>query len=193
MSKLMTTLMASLFAMSVSGVAIAADAAKMDSKSMMAKADGDYKAAKAKIKGDSEAAEAQCKKMAAAEKKSCKKDAEAKEKAAKADAVIVGSSSFFGQQRRQIAELALGYRIPSMFALRTNVEAGGLISYGQNIADDFRRSATYVDKLFKGAKPGDLPVEQPNRYFLVINLKTAKALGFSIPDKLLALADEVIE
>ncbi|HEV2038665.1 MAG TPA: cell envelope biogenesis protein TolA [Casimicrobiaceae bacterium] len=86
MSKLMLTLMAGLFAMSVNGVAIAADPVKMDAKSMQATADGDYKAAKAKIKGDSEAAEAQCKKMAAAEKKSCKKDAEAKEKAAKADA-----------------------------------------------------------------------------------------------------------
>jgi putative ABC transport system substrate-binding protein len=111
----------------------------------------------------------------------------------KADAVIVGSSSFFGQQRRQIAELALGYRIPSMFALRTNVEAGGLISYGQNIADDFRRSATYVDKILKGAKPGDMPVEQPTRFELVVNLKTAKALGVTIPQTILLRADEVIE
>src|ERR1700682_530459 len=111
----------------------------------------------------------------------------------KADAVIVGSSSFFNQQRRQIAELALGYRIPSMFALRTNVEAGGLISYGQNIADDFRRSATYVDKIFKGANPGEMPVEQPTRFQLVVNLKTAKALGVTIPQTILLRADEVIE
>ena len=111
----------------------------------------------------------------------------------KADAVIVGSSSFFNQQRRQIAELALGYRIPSMFALRTNVEAGGLISYGQNIADDFRRSATYVDKIFKGANPGEMPVEQSTRFQLVVNLKTAKALGVTIPQTILLRADEVIE
>jgi putative tryptophan/tyrosine transport system substrate-binding protein len=111
----------------------------------------------------------------------------------KADAVIVGSSSFLTQQRRQIAELALKYRIPSMFAIRLNVEAGGLISYGQNIADDFRRSATYVDKILKGAKPGDLPVEQPVSFELVVNLKTAKALGLTIPQTILLRADEVIE
>jgi putative ABC transport system substrate-binding protein len=110
-----------------------------------------------------------------------------------ADAVIVGSSSFLTQQRRQIAELALKYRIPSMFAIRSNVEAGGLISYGQNIVDDFRRSATYVDKILKGAKPGDLPVEQPVSFELVVNLKTAKALGLTIPQSLLLRADEVIQ
>jgi putative ABC transport system substrate-binding protein len=111
----------------------------------------------------------------------------------KADAVIVGSSSFFAQQRRQIAELGLEYRIPSMFALRTNVEAGGLISYGQNIADDFQRSATYVDKILKGAKPGDMPVEQPTEFELVVNLKTAKAIGVTIPQSILLRADEVIQ
>jgi putative ABC transport system substrate-binding protein len=111
----------------------------------------------------------------------------------RADAVIVGSSSFFTQQRRQIAELALKYRIPSMFAIRSNVEAGGLISYGQNVADDFRRAATYVDKILKGAKPGDLPVEQPLSFELVVNLKTAKALGLTIPQSILLRADEVIE
>ncbi len=111
----------------------------------------------------------------------------------KADAVIVGSSSFFSEQRRQIADLALKYRIPSMFAIRANVEAGGLISYGQNIADDFRRSATYVDKILKGAKPGDLPVEQPVSFELVVNLKTANALGITIPQAILLRADEVIQ
>ena len=110
-----------------------------------------------------------------------------------ADAVIVGSSSFFTQQRRQIAELALKYRIPSMFAIRSNVEAGGLISYGQNIADDFRRAATYADKTLKGAKPGDLPVEQPVSFELVVNLKTAKAIDLTIPQTILVRADEVIE
>ena len=109
------------------------------------------------------------------------------------DAVIVGNSSFFSQQRRQIAELALKYRIPSMFSIRANVEAGGLISYGQNIADDFRRSATYVDKILKGAKPADLPVEQPMSFELVVNLKTAKALGLTIPQEILLRADEVIQ
>jgi putative ABC transport system substrate-binding protein len=111
----------------------------------------------------------------------------------KADAVIVGSSSFLTQQRRQIAELALKYRLPSMFAIRANVEAGGLISYGQNIADDFRRSASYVDKILKGAKPGDLPVEQPVSFELVVNLKTAKAIGLTIPQSILLRADEVIQ
>lgn len=109
------------------------------------------------------------------------------------DAVIVGNSSFFSQQRRQIAELALKYGIPSMFSIRANVEAGGLISYGQNIADDFRRSATYVDKILKGAKPADLPVEQPMSFELVVNLKTAKALGLTIPQEILLRADEVIQ
>jgi putative ABC transport system substrate-binding protein len=111
----------------------------------------------------------------------------------KADAVIVGSSSFFAQQRRQIAQLGLEYRIPSMFALRTNVEAGGLISYGHNIAGDFQRSATYGDKILKGAKPGDLPVEQPTQFELVVNLKTAKAIGVTIPQSILLRADEVIQ
>jgi putative ABC transport system substrate-binding protein len=109
------------------------------------------------------------------------------------DAVIVGSSSFFTQQRQQIAELSLKHRIPSMFAIRANVEAGGLISYGQNIADDFYRSAVYVDKILKGAKPGDLPVEQPLSFELVVNMKTAKALGLTIPEAILLRADEVIQ
>jgi putative ABC transport system substrate-binding protein len=111
----------------------------------------------------------------------------------KSDAVIVGNSSFFVQQRRQIAELALKYQVPSMFAIRANVEAGGLISYGQNIANDFQRSATYVDKILKGAKPGDLPVEQPVSFELVVNLKTANALGLTIPQAILLRADEVIQ
>ena len=111
----------------------------------------------------------------------------------KADAVIVGNSTLFIQQRRQIAELALKHRIPSMFGTRANVEAGGLISYGPNITDNYRRAATYVDKIIKGAKPADLPVEQPVTLELVVNLKTAKALGLTIPQSLLARADDVIQ
>ena len=111
----------------------------------------------------------------------------------KADAVIVGNSTLFIQQRRQIAELALKHRIPSMFGTRANVEAGGLISYGPNITDNYRRAATYVDKIIKGAKPADLPVEQPVTLELVVNLKTAKALGLTIPQSLLVRAHDVIQ
>jgi putative tryptophan/tyrosine transport system substrate-binding protein len=111
----------------------------------------------------------------------------------KADVVIVGSPTIFAQQHRQIAELALKYRMPSMFQDPVNVEVGGLMSYGQKITDIYLRSATYVDRIFKGAKPGDLPVEQPVSFELVVNLKTAKALGLTIPQTVLLRADEVIE
>ena len=83
--------------------------------------------------------------------------------------------------------------MPAMFPHRRYVEAGGLISYGQDFADSYRRAATYVDKIFKGAKPADLPVEQSTKFELVINRKTAKALGLTIPQELLLRADEVIE
>ncbi len=111
----------------------------------------------------------------------------------KADAVFVGSPTVFAQQHRQIAELALKYRMPSLFQDRVTVEAGGLMSYGQKLTDSYQRSATYVDKILKGAKPGDLPVEQPVSFELVVNLKTAKALGLTIPQSLLLRADEVIQ
>jgi putative ABC transport system substrate-binding protein len=111
----------------------------------------------------------------------------------KADAVIVGSPTTFFQQHRQIAELALKYRMPSMFQDRVYVEAGGFMSYGQKFTDNYERSATYVDKILKGAKPGDLPVEQPVSFELVVNLKTAKALGVTIPQTILLRADEVIQ
>jgi putative ABC transport system substrate-binding protein len=89
--------------------------------------------------------------------------------------------------------LALAARLPTMLSNREYVEAGGLMSYGPNFLDLFRRAGDYVDKILRGTKPGDIPVEQPTKFDLVINLKTAKALGLDIPDKLLALADEVIE
>jgi len=110
-----------------------------------------------------------------------------------AGAVIVAPDGFFQQQRRQIAELATKYRLPSISAFREYAESGLLISYGQNLADSYRRAATYVDKILKGAKPGDLPVEQPTTLELFINGKTAKALGLKIPQSLLIMADKVIE
>jgi len=110
-----------------------------------------------------------------------------------ADAVSVSASHLFFVQRSQIADLAVKHRMPSIFALREHSESGGLMSYGQNLADSYQRAATYVDKILKGAKPGDLPIEQATRLELVINLKTAKALGLTIPSSLRARADEVIE
>ena len=110
-----------------------------------------------------------------------------------AGAVIVAADAFFIQQGRQIADLARKHRMPSVFSFREQVDAGGLMSYGQHLADNFRRAATYVDKIFKGAKPADLPVEQSTKLELVINLRTAKALGLTITPELLVLATEVIE
>jgi putative tryptophan/tyrosine transport system substrate-binding protein len=106
--------------------------------------------------------------------------------------VELGSPLFFNYRVR-LAELALKHRLPGAFDFRELVEAGGLMSYGADINDLHRRAAVYIDKILKGAKPADLPVEQASKYQLVINLKTAKALGLTIPDKLLARADEVIE
>jgi len=108
-------------------------------------------------------------------------------------AVIVVRDGLFNQQARQIVELATKNRLPSIFANREYTEAGGLMSYGSNTADIFRRSATYVDKILKGAKPADLPIEQPTKFELIINGKTAKALGLKIPQSLLIMADKVIE
>ena len=96
-------------------------------------------------------------------------------------------------QRARLAELALKHRLPTMFGARENVEAGGLMSYGADRNDLVRRAALYIDKILKGAKPAELPVEQASKYQLVINLKTAKALDIEIPPTLLARADEVIE
>ena len=111
----------------------------------------------------------------------------------KAGALIVARGPFLNNQPRLIAELAAKHRLPTIAGLTEYVEAGGLISYGPSLTDLFRRGATYVDKIFKGAKPGDLPVEQPTKFELFINRKTAKALGLAIPQSLLISADQVIE
>jgi putative tryptophan/tyrosine transport system substrate-binding protein len=92
-----------------------------------------------------------------------------------------------------LAALALKHRLPGMFPFKENVVAGGLMSYGADPSDLYRRAAVYVDKILKGAKPADLPVEQASKYELIINLRTAKALGLEIPPQVLARADEVIE
>jgi putative ABC transport system substrate-binding protein len=110
-----------------------------------------------------------------------------------AGGIIVAGDPIFIQHGHQIAELAIKDRMPSVFLFRESVEAGGLMSYGQRVADNFWRAATYVDKIFKGAKPADLPVEQSTQLELVINGTTAKALGLTIPPELLVLATEVIQ
>ena len=111
----------------------------------------------------------------------------------RADALIVFPSTMLFNERTRIVDLAAKHRLPSMSQAREFVELGGLIAYGASITDLFRRAATYVDKILKGAKPSDLPVEQPTKFELVINLKTAKALGLSIPQSVLGRADHVIE
>lgn len=108
-------------------------------------------------------------------------------------AVVVLGDTLVFVQRRQIADLALKYGVASIYPVKQHVEAGGLMSYGVNLADMFRRAATYVDKIIKGAKPGDLPIQQATTLELVINLKTAKSLGLNIPQSILLRADQVIE
>lgn len=109
------------------------------------------------------------------------------------EGVIVADDAFFRGQRKQIADLAVKNRIPAIAPWREYVTAGGLMSYGQSIADSFRRAATYVDRILKGARPGDLPIEQPTRIHLALNRKTADALGLAMPHDLLLRADEVID
>jgi putative tryptophan/tyrosine transport system substrate-binding protein len=111
----------------------------------------------------------------------------------RADALYVCADPLMYTNRIRINTLALSVRLPTMHGLREYVEAGGLMSYGANIADHFRRNAEYVDKILRGAKPADIPVEQPTKFDLVINLTTAKVLGLDVPPSLLARADEVIE
>ena len=110
-----------------------------------------------------------------------------------ADGLIVGQDGLFIAYRKQVAELAAKYRLPAIYRSMESVEAGGLMAFGPNYRDLSRRAAVYVDKIVKGAKPGDLPVEQPTKFELIINLKAAKALGITIPQSLLLRADEVIQ
>ena len=99
----------------------------------------------------------------------------------------------FFSERKRLVELAAKYKVPTVYPWREPVDTGGLLAYGPNLPDLVRRAAVYVDRILKGAKPGDLPIEQPTKFELIINLKTAKALGLTIPSSLLARADEVIQ
>ena len=112
---------------------------------------------------------------------------------ASSQALLVLSGPTFAFHTKTIADLALKFRLPGMFILRTYVDVGGLMSYGVDIDASFRRVANFVAKVLNGAQPGDLPVEQPVKYELVVNLKTAKAIGIELPTSLLLRADEVIE
>jgi len=111
----------------------------------------------------------------------------------RAGALLILPDVIFLSQRRQMAELATKRRLPAVYGVREYAEAGGLMAYGANHIDLVRRAATFVDKILKGAKPGDLAVEQPTKFELVINLRTAKAIGLTIPPSLLQRADQIID
>jgi len=111
----------------------------------------------------------------------------------KVHGLVVARDTFFNEQSPLIAKLAAKQRLASIAGVREYAEAGGLMSYGSSLLEYFRRAAVYVDKIFKGARPADLPVEQPAKLELLINRGTAKALGLQIPQSLLAIADEIIE
>ena len=110
-----------------------------------------------------------------------------------AEAVVILATPLFNSSSKRLADLALEHKLPTLFARREQAEKGGLISYGPDRGELNRRAASYVDKILKGAMPQELPVQQPTKFELVINLRTAKSLGLSIPSTLLARADEVIE
>jgi putative ABC transport system substrate-binding protein len=112
---------------------------------------------------------------------------------AQADALYVAADALVAANRTRVITLALGARLPTIFPAHDYVQAGGLMSYGPNFPTLFRRAAELVDKILRGAKPGDIPVEQADKFELVVNLTTAKALGLTIPASLLSLADELIE
>ena len=111
----------------------------------------------------------------------------------RADGVLVLSTPLFIAGAKQLAQLAMAHKLPSLFGPSHNVQAGGLMSYSPDRAEQWRRAAIYVDKILKGAKPADLPVQQPTKFELVINLKTANALSLTVPPSLLSRADKVIE
>ena len=112
---------------------------------------------------------------------------------ARAGGLTVLPSARLLREHRRLVDLAARNRLPAVYTSREFVDAGGLMAYGAHLTDLYRRAATYVDKILKGAKPADLPVEQPTKFELVINLKTAKALGLTIPQSVLGRADQVIE
>ena len=114
-------------------------------------------------------------------------------KSERPEALLVMGDLMFGTHQRWIAELAVKSRLPTIWAVKENVKGGGLMSYGTNFEDLYRRAASYVDKILKGARPADLPVEQPTKFELVINMTTAKALGLKIPPSVLSRADHIIE
>jgi putative ABC transport system substrate-binding protein len=109
------------------------------------------------------------------------------------NAFLVPADTFLVSQRSRIAQFAIENKLPSVYSFREYIEAGGLIAYTPNYDDLFRRAASYVDKILNGANPGELPIERPSTFQLFINLKTARALGLTVPRKLLAVADGVIE
>jgi putative ABC transport system substrate-binding protein len=111
----------------------------------------------------------------------------------RAEAMLVFDDPMILSSRARLVALAAKRRLPTMYGTREFPDTGGLLSYGPNLLDQYRRTATYVDKILKGAKPSDLPIELPTKFDLVINLKTAKALGLTIPPSLLQRADQVIE